>query len=272
MNGNLKGVLLAAALFTVVGCGGDDKKPAKKPDDKAGGGGATAPAGGGGTYDAAKSTASIKITATWKGAKPEGKAIQMTEWCLSNAGGKDVPDERFVVNADGTLPHVFVWAFEGPHKQLSGYAAPAPAVLDQKGCTYVPHVFGLRSNQTLTIKNSDGTTHNVHSFPKTNEGFNVAQSAGTSNDFTFKSKEKAIPFHCDIHSWMSAVCFVVDHPFYAATGDSGVAEIKGLPAGDYTFKAWHEGMNAATKEKGVESEFKITLKDGEAATHAVELQ
>jgi uncharacterized protein (DUF2141 family) len=33
---------------------------------------------------------------------------------------------------------------------------------------------------------------------------------------------------------------VVNHPFFAVTGEDGTFTIKGLPPGKYTVEAWHE--------------------------------
>lgn len=277
MTGNLKGVLLALAIVAVAGCGGgDDKKGGAKPAPAAGGDAkkpaAAAPAaGGGGAYDAAKSTGSVKFTVKWSGAKPTvvNKAISGDAFCTS-AHTAPVADERFVVGDDGTLPHAFVWALEGPHKGMTGFPEPKPFVLDQKGCMYVPHVFGLRAGQMFTVKNSDGTTHNVHSHPKVNKDFNVAQSKDAQNEFSFTQKERAIPFNCDIHSWMGAVAFVLDHPFFGTTDASGTVTISGLPAGKYKFKVWHESFSADRKE--IEGDVEVEVKDGEAATKEVALK
>lgn len=271
MRHGLNGALLTMALAaSLSACGDDKKKDTTKP--ASGGGDKAAPAGSGAKYDASKSKASVKGTVKWTGTKPAPvflPAMSSDKFCQDHTSGKQVPNDRFVVAADGGLPNAFVWAFEGPHKGMSGFAAPAPAVLDQVGCVYVPHVFGLLTGQTLTIKNSDKTSHNVHFRPKTNKNENIAQSPGAKNDVVFASKEVAIPINCDTHTWMSAVTFVVDHPFFATTDASGNFEVKGLPAGDYTFKVWHEGLSGNVEKH--QQEFKVTVKDGETVTHNVDM-
>ena len=81
--------------------------------------------------------------------------------------------QEVVVNSNGTLQHVIVYVKEG----VSGsYPPPRQAVLlDQKGCQYYPHVFGIQTGQPLTIKNSDGTLHNIHALPTKNAEFNIGQ-------------------------------------------------------------------------------------------------
>jgi len=272
MTGNKAGVLFTVALLAAAGCG--DKAPAA-PAPAAGGAAGKAPAaapaaGGGGKYDAAKSTASVKFTVKWAGAKPAPVALAFSgdTFCTS-AHTTPVMGERFVVNDDTTVPNAFVWAAKGAHERMTGFPAPAEFTLDQHGCMYVPHVFGVRVGQEFSIKNSDGTTHNVHAKPSLCEQFNTAQAKDAVNKHTFEKKEKAIPFNCDIHSWMSAYGFVLDHPFYGATAADGSVTISGLPAGDYTFKVWHESFTAGVKE--LAGEVKVTLKDGESVSKEVTL-
>ena len=50
---------------------------------------------------------------------------------------------------------------------LPFYDTPTePARIDQDGCRYIPHVFGMRAGQPLEILNSDPTLHNIHATPK----------------------------------------------------------------------------------------------------------
>lgn len=274
MTRNLKGVLLAVALTAVAGCGGGDDKGGAKPAPApapAAGGDAKKPAPAGAAYEAAKSTASVKITVKWGGAKPTPVPVSISgdAFCVDK-NPTPVMREGTLVGDDGTMPHAFVWAIDGPHKGMTGFPEPKAFVLDQKGCMYVPHVFGLRAGQTFTVKNSDGTTHNVHSHPKVNKDFNVAQSKDAQNEFSFTQKERAIPFNCDIHSWMGAVAFVLDHPFFGTTDNAGTVTISGLPAGKYKLKVWHESFTTDRKE--YETDVEVELKDGEAATKEVTLK
>ncbi len=272
MTAYVKGVLLGAALVAAAGCGGEKKAPAAGGGDAKGA--PAAAAGGGKAYDAAKSTASVKFTVKWTGKKPDPVVVMVSgdEFCKSAHADKPMMNDQFTVNDDGTLPNAFIWAKEGPHKGgMTGLPASEKVTLDQHGCTYVPHVFGVRSGQSFTVKNSDGTKHNVHMHPSVNSeaGMNQAQDKGGSNDFTFAKQETAVPIQCDVHSWMKAYAFSVDHPFFGTTDASGTVTIGKLPAGDYTFRVWHEQFSG---EKPYTQDVKVTVKEGESGTQVVELK
>lgn len=160
------------------------------------------------------------------------------------------------VNANNTLKNVFVYVKAG----LEGKKFPMPTEsveINQQGCEYHPHVFGIRVGQKLSIKNSDATLHNIHARGVTNAEFNVGQP--NQNMVTTKSFDKVeimVPFRCDVHSWMNAFAGVVDHPYFAVTGDDGTFTIPNLPPGTYTLAAWQEklgtqelSVTVAAKEK-----------------------
>ncbi len=117
------------------------------------------------------------------------------------------------------------------------------AVLNQKGCMYHPHVQGMRAGQSLAIKTSDPTAHNVHGFGKVNRPFNRSQPAGAADIMVMMKRAEAAPpmkVKCDIHPWMNAYVAVVAHPYYGVTGPDGSFKLGNLPPGTYTIEAWHE--------------------------------
>jgi plastocyanin len=163
---------------------------------------------------------------------------------LQHPGG--AADYDYVVGAGGGLKWAFVYVKEG----LAGaYTAPATqVVLDQRGCAYSPHVFGIMAGQDLKILNSDETLHNIHSLPAASRQFNLAMPrVGMELTQKFTAKEVMVRIKCDVHPWMECWAGVLDHPFHAVSGDDGSFSIDRLPAGTYTIEAWHEEGGTLTQ-------------------------
>jgi len=182
------------------------------------------------------------------GPPPQNPPIKMSAdpVCL-RANRTGATFENFVVT-DGGLDNVFVYVKDG----LGNYYFDTPTeavTLDQQGCRYSPHVFGIRVGQPLEIVNSDSTLHNVHALPKANQEFNFAQQIqGMKSQKTFSTREVMVPFKCDVHGWMNAYAGVLDHPYFAVTAKGGRFELKNLPAGTYTIEAWHERLGTQTQK------------------------
>ena len=149
---------------------------------------------------------------------------------------------------DGKLGNVFVYVKTG----LEGKSFPTPTekkTLDQQGCQYAPHVMGIQVGQPLSIKNSDATLHNIHAMPKSNQEFNQGQPIQNMEfDKVFDKAEVMVPFKCDVHPWMNAYMGVLEHPYYAVSGEDGSFAIDELPPGTYTLEAWHEELGTQTKD------------------------
>jgi plastocyanin len=135
---------------------------------------------------------------------------------------------------------VFVWIKSGV--PAANWAVPAaPVAIDQKYCTYQPHVIGAMTGQNIQISNDDPVNHNIHPVPQINEEWNDTQSPGEAPKLrSFPKQEIMIPVKCNVHPWMRSYIGVVSHPFFAVTGDDGSFTIKGLPPGTYTIQTWHE--------------------------------
>lgn len=157
--------------------------------------------------------------------------------------------EQYVVN-DGKMANVFVYVKDGLGNKI--YAAPStPAVLDQKGCRYVPHVIGVMAGQAVEFRNSDPTMHNVHPEPTVggNQPFDISQPPnGGTTRHTFSSPELMIPVRCNNHPWMLAYINVAPNPFFAVSDSRGHFILNGLPPGTYTLVADQEqlGQQQAT--------------------------
>ena len=232
-------LLACAALCTAaigVACGGDASKESAAPKTAAPVTNPVDPATAG----------AITGTVTLQGTAPPNPTINMSSdpYCMKLGTGTT---PNFVVS-EGGLEDVFIYVKEG----LGTMKFPVPAtpvVLDQKGCSYTPRVFGIQVGQSLDIVNSDETLHNIHALPMANREFNRGQALqGMKYTTTFTAPEVMLPFKCDVHKWMNAWVGVLEHPFYGVSGKGGAFSISGLPPGTYTIEAWHEKLGTQTQQ------------------------
>jgi len=169
----------------------------------------------------------------------------MDPMCAQINRGKQVVQETVVVTADGDLGNVFI--------DLQGKFPPSPVpaepvIIDQVACFYRPRMVGARVGQTLQIRNSDPTLHNVHSLSALGNGFNVGQpKGGMVYSFRLKDEERMLRLKCDVHSWMTAYVGIVSHPYFAVSGTNGAFQIEKIPPGTYTVEAWHERYGRLTR-------------------------
>lgn len=205
-------------------------------------------------YKSTGNEGTITGVVAYAGAAPEAKKIDTSADPQCSAKSASLMSEEWAVK-DGKLANTFVYVKEGTladGKKVGDFAwaAPsAPAVLDQDGCHYKPHVFGVVTKQTITIKNSDPTTHNVHFTPKNNPDWNQSQPNG-AGPLTHKLNvaEAMVPVKCNQHPWMKAYVGVMKHPFFAVSAEDGKFTISNVPPGTYTVVAWHEGPGAGTEK------------------------
>lgn len=196
--------------------------------------------------------ATISGKVLFEGTAPETTKMDMAAdpTCAAlHTGGLE--SEEVIVNPSGTLKNVFVYMKEGLEGQT--FESPKqPVVLDQQGCHYVPHVFGVQAGQPIEIVNSDAILHNVHALATANKEFNLGMPIqGMKLKKTFDKQEIMARFKCDVHPWMSAYAGVLDHPFFSVTNEEGVFEIKNLPSGDYVVEAWHEKYGSQSQPVSV---------------------
>jgi len=188
---------------------------------------------------ASADAATIMGVAMFEGSAPKMPNLAMgADSVCQAAHSTPVASQEVVASAGGQLANVLVWVKGVP----GSYPPPAAAaVLDQKGCQYFPHVSAIQVGQTLEIKNSDPTLHNVHALAKVNKEFNEGQPVqGMVSKKVFTKPEEVIKFKCDVHGWMNSWMAVLPHPFHAVSDASGAFSIGNLPPGTYTLVAWHE--------------------------------
>jgi plastocyanin len=114
------------------------------------------------------------------------------------------------------------------------------AEMDQVKLVFIPHVLPIIKGTTVRFLNSDPILHNVF-WPKGDSY--AARNLGTwgkgaSKEATF-DKVGNVVLLCNVHPEMEGHIMVLQNPFYALVGEKGAYEIKGVPPGSYTVKAWY---------------------------------
>src|SRR3989449_9517540 len=231
MTGRIFNVVGAMFLLTVCSKGSQSNAaPAAQPPAPAA---ASDLATAGGTI-----TGKIKFTGT----APRNPAIDMSEEAACKAKYTTTPtEENVVAGPANALANVFVYVSAGVPAGQTFPAPATPVVLDQNGCRYHPHVFGVMVGQNIEIKNSDPLLHNIKAIAKKNRPFNVSQpNAGMTKTVTFAAPEVMVNLECNVHGWMHAYVGERPDPLYALSGPDGSFSIKRLPPRTSTMEAGHQ--------------------------------
>lgn len=191
----------------------------------------------------------------YEGPRPPSEVLDLTSDPDCDAIADDRAANHTLVGPDGGLKNVFVYV-DAPPANVRPELKKTKVVLDQRGCRYAPRVFGIQVGQTLEIRNSDPTVHNVHAYVF--RGFNViTPHRGHTATKVFRRPKVMVPLRCDVHPWMRAYAGVLPHPFFAVTDAKGRFLLpRGLPEGDHRLKLWHEKLGRRSA--------KLTVEDGQA--------
>ena len=207
----------------------------------------------------ASGTAALVGVVRFNGDPPKRRPINFgpEKKCHEGHEGSPPMEETLVVSPDRTIQWVTV-RIAG--KVPGTFAPPSkPAVLDQKGCIFLPHVLPVMAGQTIEVRNSDPVLHNVRCEATLNPSFNRnLPKPGDAMTVKFDTPEMGLKLKCDVHFWMAGLIHVLPHPFFAVTGPDGTFAINNLPPGTHKLEAWHEKLGKLTQE--------VTVKEGESKT------
>lgn len=176
----------------------------------------------------------VSGTVIFEGEAPERKPVKRDSDPYCAKSPKLAED---VIVTKGKLKDVFV-RIKNPPATTATANLP---LIDQKDCTYSPHVFAVPVGGKIAVRNSDGTFHNVNGSLSGKLLWNKPQAAKDPelNLDASGAAGQVIDLVCNVHPWMHAYGVIIDHPFYAVTGEDGAFSIPGLPPGKYTLEAWH---------------------------------
>ncbi|HLJ26507.1 MAG TPA: carboxypeptidase regulatory-like domain-containing protein [Candidatus Angelobacter sp.] len=180
--------------------------------------------------------------------------------------GKPIPPRPVVVNQDasvcgshreiypvkveeGGVVDAVVWIDDIHEGKAYGFA---PAVLDQKKCTYDPHIVLMQPGD-LKVTTSDPVPHNIHSYSEINRSYNESMNPLNRETTLHFARPERVTFKCDLHGWMEAFIVVVGNPYYAVTQKGGTFQLRDVPPGTYRLKVWQETLGEVTQTVTVEA-------------------
>lgn len=214
---------------------------------------------------AGEDAGTLKGTVKYDGEPPAPKMTPVPPAAAAACNCNNVADESLVVDpATKGLKWAIIRIMDAKPKD----APPKPAKpyeLDQKGCTFTPHVVIVPPETDLEILNPDKILHNVHTSPF--DSADPVQNPAAADKMTYKAKwlkePDLIAVTCNIHGWMKGYICCHDPRYCAVTAADGTFEIKNLPAGKYQVNVWQEsfGTYFADKTKKIET-FSVEIKAG----------
>ncbi|MFN8007657.1 MAG: carboxypeptidase regulatory-like domain-containing protein [Terriglobia bacterium] len=122
--------------------------------------------------------------------------------------------------------------------QESGEPTPAIRQLNEM---FLPHVLPITIGTVVQFPNEDPFFHNVFSLSGT-KSFDLGRYPKNHTRSVKFDRPGIVKVFCHIHSHMSAVILVFDHPYFAVPHANGSFEIKDIPTGQYTVVFWHERL------------------------------
>jgi hypothetical protein len=199
----------------------------------------------------------------WKGAVPAPKVLPVTkDSAVCGTGGREIVE---VAVKDGGLRGAVVYIEKIDKGKAWGDLDKA--LLDQKGCRFIPEVLVVRKDADLTIRNSDPVLHNIHTYEIIGKVrrtmFNVGQpDKGDMKQPVKVRRSHAVKIECDAHDFMHSWAFAAPNPYAAVSKEDGSFTLDDVPAGDYDVKVWHPVLG--------EKSTKVSVKAGTAASAAFE--
>lgn len=118
-------------------------------------------------------------------------------------------------------------------------ATPATRQMSQKDLAFEPTLLAVQVGTKVEFPNFDDTYHDVFSFSPTKR-FDLGRYRPDARPVPSQTFDTAglVTLRCDIHEHMRALILVLNTPHFVLTNAQGNFELKNVPAGHYTLKAW----------------------------------
>ncbi len=187
----------------------------------------------------------------YKGKVPPPRKIQIVkdhETCDHRP--KSVP--RIKVNDQQQVEEAVVFLGDIRKGKAFKPTGEKPTV-DQRTCTFRPHVQVVHIDQPIEIVNSDPLGHSAHITQHRKSVYNRMQPQQGMRSELILADGGLASLKCDVHDWMRAYLYVLWHPYYAVTGSDGQFRLTDVPPGQYELVVWQESLGERTVTVTVEA-------------------
>lgn len=154
-----------------------------------------------------------------------------------------------VPSAPGSeMANVLVWIKNPPRPSSM---ATANAELRQSGERFVPHVVAVPVGSTVSFPNDDLMFHNVFSLSRA-ATFDLGRYPQGDTRARRFDKPGMVKVYCHLHSHMSAIVAVFDHPWFTTVAGDGTFTLERVAAGSFVLSGWHERIGSVDRAVTVE--------------------
>ena len=142
---------------------------------------------------------------------------------------------------------------------VEGVDAGKPLPEERRGtlsiaeCRFEPRVMAVAAGTTINLFSADRATYTTRFYREgTSEPVAVAHTVDAGQvvpSERIASEPGLVEARRAEQHWARAFVAVFEHPYFAVTDASGNFRIDSLPAGTYTVKVWHEGLDKPLEQR-----------------------
>lgn len=182
----------------------------------------------------------LLLSGLMAGAVPQAAAQAVIEGTvtLTSKPLSPPPTAHYALKAGQIAPsprQLAVVYLEGDFKPA---ASTKPWVMKQQGYQFEPGVLAVQTGTRIEFPNFDEDYHNVFSYSKAKR-FDLGRFRRDETPAALVfDKAGIVRLYCEIHAHMRGIILVLDTPHFVTTAQDGRFRLAGLPAGNFTLKAW----------------------------------